>query len=284
MRLTRAFVVLALIPCLTACRLRPTAYPDDVVATRGVPIDISVLANDTDPRDRPLTLEYTSASAKGSASINPDQTIRYTPNINASGQDVFTYRIKNTRGRTSTAEVSVTIQEPAPRPLAAAPSTPPVPQPAPTGSSQPPGTTPPPPPVPPILSAGATINAIAVTIFTREDDKDAGETVQVTLKRGADTISQRTIGGPEAWARHTDRTEEFEVIPPIANTLAKDLALEVRKVSSGGAGEGWVMQIDVQGRLSDGRTVSLVPKTLPFRFGGGSSNSRSWAFAPVTAP
>jgi hypothetical protein len=300
---TRLFLALALLPSLAACQLRPRAYADEATTTRGTPVNINVLANDSDPRGRAITLLDATDSAKGSARVNPDGTIRYTPNIDAIGDDVFSYRIKNTRGRTDSAEVLVSIVEPMQVPRAAIPVAPSQPvriTPTTTSNSDlsiadptlraaptapPPSTqTPPTPPAPlPVASAAATIDAAAITIFTREDDKNAGETVQLTIRRGDETLAQRTLGA-EAYPRQTDRTEEIEFRPPVPNTDAAKLTLEVRKINSLGAGESWIMQVDALGRLSDGRTVPLIPKSLPFRFGGGSSNSRSWSFQPIPAP
>lgn len=299
---TRLCLILALLPTLAACQLRPRAYADEATTTRGTPININVLANDSDPRSRQITLVDATDSAKGSAHVNPDGSIRYTPNADAIGEDVFSYRIKNTRGRTSTAEVLVNIVEPMQAPRTAATITS-----RPAGSAtnpdltmsdptlravpaaagvaaaavQPSSTAPSSEPLP-VPSTTATINAVAVTIFTREDDKNAGETIQLSVRRGEETLAQRTLG-PDAFPRQTDRTEELEFRPPIANADAAKLTLEVRKINSLGAGESWIMQVDALGRLSDGRTVPLLPKSLPFRFGGGSSNARSWTFQAVPA-
>lgn len=319
MFLPRMLVLLALSAALTGCMLRPKAVPDSAVTFRGAAVDIPVLANDTDPRQRELELVSATASAKGQTRINQDQTIRYIPNSDATGEDVFSYKIQNSRGRSSTAEVTVTILEPQNRPAVAAPpgnrpqpTTEPVApavanpqisisapetadgsrraQPistAPAAPSTPPPSTPVPvaPPPPPITpSAAATLNGISVTLFTREDDKDAGETVQVTIRKGETILAQQAVGGAEAWPKHSDRIEEVSLTPPVAGTDASLLTVEVRKIPGLGAGEAWVMQVDVQGRLSDGRTVMLVPRSLPFRYGGGSSNSRTWKCSALPAP
>lgn len=299
MQLTRLAVLCVLAPALTGCMFRPKAVPDSAVTFRGAAVDIPVLANDTDPRQRELTLLSSTASTNGQTKINADQTIKYIPNSDAIGEDVFSYRIKNTRGRTSSAEVTVTILEPQPGSNVAIPATPiqEPPKAAVTTAdtsgttdsrrAKPvePATTPPPPVpvVPPsvVPSAAAALTGVSLTVFTREDDKDAGETVQVTIRRGDAVVAQRTVGGTEAWARQSDKTEEIEITPPLSAADASQLTLEVRKVHGLGAGESWVMQVDVQGRLSDGRTVMLVPRSLPFRYGGGSSNSRTWKMAPL---
>ena len=316
MRSIQLIVAGLMVSLLGACQLKPHAVADQAVTNRGTPIDIRVLDNDTDPRDRVIHVVNVTSSLRGTALVNPDNTIRYVPNADTIGEDAFTYKIQNTRGRTSTAEVVVTIAEPsqaigaapasgvAPAPLRAEPvpnpdmtiatpsvravpaagpaATPtPVPGPAPAPAATPPTNTPSPVPLP-APSANATIQGLAVTFFTREDDKNAGETIQLSIKRGEEVLMQKSLS-TEAWPRQTDRVEEIKFDAPIPGADAAKLSIEVRKIAGVGAGESWIMQIDVLGRLSDGRTVSLVPKSLPFRFGGGSSNNRTWTFQAIPA-
>ena len=67
-----------------------------------------MLANDTDPDGDSLTVTATSAPAHGSATLNPDGTITYTPAANYAGPDSFTYTA--TDGTlNSTAVVSITV-------------------------------------------------------------------------------------------------------------------------------------------------------------------------------
>ncbi len=308
MHVLRLAALVAIAPLLTGCIFKPSAKPDSAVTFRGAAVDIPVLANDTDPRDRELAIVSATASAHGQTKVNPDNTIKYIPNGDAIGEDVFSYRIKNSRGRTSSTEVTITILEPQTPPSRAVPAVTEVPKPesakpeitpvapvvgAESHRAKPMATTDAPPPAVPapvnpkpqplVPSSAATLGGVSLTIFTREDDKNAGETVQVTIRRGEAVISQKTIGGSEAWGKQTDLTEEIEITPPVAGGEVPQLSMEVRKVPGLGAGESWVMQVDAQGRLSDGRTVMLVPRSLPFRYGGGSSNSRTWKFAAIPA-
>ena len=52
---------------------------------------LAVLANDSNTTGGTVTL--TSAPAKGTAVVNADGTVTYTPNLNASGADAFTYTV-----------------------------------------------------------------------------------------------------------------------------------------------------------------------------------------------
>lgn len=286
MRIRALFIAALMISGLTACQVTPHANPDSTSVLRGGYIDIPVLQNDKDPRSRALTVVEATEPSQGKVVVNADQTIRYEPRADARGEDVFTYSIKNTRGRTSSALVKVAIVEPAADKVLGTPE-PRVEAKQPTGTLVP---LVPPPPValtvhPPVAGAplpkpvaGAAITGISVTLFTRENDKDAGETVQLTLKRGEEVLADQTVGTDGVWAVQTDRTVELQLAQPIAASEAKAVTLEVRKVVGPGLGGSWMMQVDVQGRMSDGRTVQLVPKSLPFLFGGGSSNNRSWQF------
>lgn len=298
-----ASLTLAAVLILAGCRSAPRAEPDSAVAVRGTPVDIDVLSNDADPNRRPLIVTAVRGATHGKLRINSDNTIRYTSLPNASGPDTFFYRVKNNRGQSSWGRVNVRIVESiggdilaspeafdrpdaparaaAPialpgEPAAAAPLPPP---------PVPPSTTSPPAPAepPPALSeadAAAFIHGISVTLFTREDDKDAPEPIRLTLRRGDETLAETTVGQGEPWEPHTDRAFELMLARPIPYRDAGSLTLEVRKTPTGpGQGGSWTAQIDVLGRLSDERTVALLPKTLPFRFGAGSSNYRSWRFA-----
>ncbi|MDE0959885.1 MAG: Ig-like domain-containing protein [Planctomycetota bacterium] len=74
-------------------------------------IDIDVLANDTDV-DTGDTLQVASVSqgTRGVSSLLANGSIRYTPNPNVHGQDLFTYTMHDGNGGQSTATVALTIE------------------------------------------------------------------------------------------------------------------------------------------------------------------------------
>ena len=72
----------------------------------GVVID--VLANDAGLGDQSITVAATNGS-KGTATVNPDNTVTYRPNANENGDDTFTYTVRDADGQTSTATVFVRI-------------------------------------------------------------------------------------------------------------------------------------------------------------------------------
>jgi|APSaa5957512493_1039668.scaffolds.fasta_scaffold00377_4 VCBS repeat-containing protein len=74
-------------------------------------IDIDVLANDTDV-DTGDTLQVASVTqgTRGVSSLLANGSVRYTPNPNEHGQDLFTYTMHDGAGGQSTATVAVTIE------------------------------------------------------------------------------------------------------------------------------------------------------------------------------
>ena len=87
----------------------PVAVNDAASTTQGTPVTISVLANDSDANGDPLTVVSVTDLANGTAVINNNQTITYTPNSSFSGTDTFTYTISDGRGGTATARVSIMV-------------------------------------------------------------------------------------------------------------------------------------------------------------------------------
>ncbi|MDA7424467.1 Ig-like domain-containing protein [Thalassococcus lentus] len=86
----------------------PIAVDDTASTDEDVAITIDVLANDIEPQGQPLTV--TSASAlNGTVSINPDNTLEYTPNPDYNGPDTITYTIVDPDGNSDEGEVAVTV-------------------------------------------------------------------------------------------------------------------------------------------------------------------------------
>ncbi len=88
----------------------PTATDDTTMLDEDGTVVISVLANDSvSGAGQSLTVTAVSDPAKGSATINPNGTITYTPDANANGQDSFTYTVIDATGDIDIATVNVTI-------------------------------------------------------------------------------------------------------------------------------------------------------------------------------
>jgi hypothetical protein len=86
----------------------PVAVDDSLTTAENTPYTIDVLANDSDPDDDILTVTAVEDPQNGTAIINDDDTITYTPDEGFAGSDSFVYTL--TAGDDSvTAEVTVTV-------------------------------------------------------------------------------------------------------------------------------------------------------------------------------
>ena len=111
----------------------PVAVADmATTAEDGGPIDINVLNNDgpgggADENSQTLTVEIVSGPQHGTAIVNPDKTIQYTPNQDFNGTDSITYKITDdgTTGgqpdpKSAEAQISITVTSVNDPPVAAA--------------------------------------------------------------------------------------------------------------------------------------------------------------------
>ena len=82
----------------------PIANDDYATTNEGTPVNIPVLANDSDSEGGTPTVTATSGGpSNGAASVNADGTIRYTPSPGFSGTDTFEYTVADWGGATATA-------------------------------------------------------------------------------------------------------------------------------------------------------------------------------------
>jgi Bacterial Ig domain/Cadherin domain len=88
----------------------PTAVTDPASVVEGSSAFVNVLANDADPEDDELTVASATTPSQGTASIQPDNTILYTPDPGACGVDSFEYTVEDEAGESDSASVSVSIQ------------------------------------------------------------------------------------------------------------------------------------------------------------------------------
>jgi len=88
----------------------PTANGDTPpIVTEDNAITISVLANDNDIDNDPLSVVSVTQGSSGSVMVNADNTVTYTPASNFNGQDSFSYTISDGNGGMATATVTVDI-------------------------------------------------------------------------------------------------------------------------------------------------------------------------------
>ena len=87
----------------------PIAVDDSATTAEDTSVTIEVLINDSDPENDPITLDSASNPSNGTASINPNGTILYTPDLNFHGTDSFAYTISDPQGASATATVNVIV-------------------------------------------------------------------------------------------------------------------------------------------------------------------------------
>jgi len=88
----------------------PTANDDAATIQEHTAVVVNVLANDSDPEGDELNVAAITQPANGSATLNGDNTVTYTPDSGFVGEDTFTYTIADTAGANDTATVTVTVQ------------------------------------------------------------------------------------------------------------------------------------------------------------------------------
>ncbi len=87
----------------------PIGADDAVTVLQNTVLTIDVLANDSDPNGDVVTLTSVTAPAHGTAVINPDNSITYTPEADFTGLDSFLYAIGDGQGGSSTATVVISV-------------------------------------------------------------------------------------------------------------------------------------------------------------------------------
>lgn len=87
----------------------PNAVDDSATTDEDTPVDIAVLANDSDGDDDTLQIATFGQASNGRVFPRVDGTLRYRPNNGYNGPDSFTYTIHDSRGATDSATVSITV-------------------------------------------------------------------------------------------------------------------------------------------------------------------------------
>lgn len=87
----------------------PIAESDNARTSPGTQVTVDVLANDSDPDNDPLSLQSVADPNNGSAVVNSDGTITYTPNSGFIGTDNFSYTINDGRGGEASASVEIDV-------------------------------------------------------------------------------------------------------------------------------------------------------------------------------
>lgn len=87
----------------------PIAVADSITIDQNSSANIDVLANDSGLEDGLTSVTVVSNATHGNLQINSDNTIRYMPDTDFYGSDVFTYQITDTNGDSDSAMTSITI-------------------------------------------------------------------------------------------------------------------------------------------------------------------------------
>ena len=87
----------------------PSAQDDSATTAQNTPVNIGVLANDSNPNEGPFTVNNLTQPENGSAVVLEDQTVTYTPNPGFSGIDTFTYTANDGQFDSNVATVTVTV-------------------------------------------------------------------------------------------------------------------------------------------------------------------------------
>jgi hypothetical protein len=88
----------------------PVANNDSVTTPQDTPVTFNVLVNDSDPNGDTLRVDGNAAAAHGTVIIQLlTGDVTYTPNAGYSGPDSFTYVVRDSRGATDSATVTITV-------------------------------------------------------------------------------------------------------------------------------------------------------------------------------
>lgn len=88
----------------------PIANNDSAVVALNSLVNINVLANDVDNKPfATATVNISAAPANGAAAVNPDKTVRYTPQNGFTGTDTFSYTVTDDVGLVSNSAVVTVI-------------------------------------------------------------------------------------------------------------------------------------------------------------------------------
>jgi hypothetical protein len=87
----------------------PVALPDSATTAEDTAVTVAVLANDTDPDGDALAVTGVSAATNGTATLNADGTVTFTPAPNFNGIGGFNYAISDGNGGTASSSATVTV-------------------------------------------------------------------------------------------------------------------------------------------------------------------------------
>jgi len=94
---------------VTSSNTNPIAAQDNVRTSRGVAVTVDPRLNDSDANGDPISVQSITQPTNGTATLNADQTVTYTPNTGFVGGDSLTYALIDGRGGTATGTILVAV-------------------------------------------------------------------------------------------------------------------------------------------------------------------------------
>ena len=199
-----------------APNLAPLAAADSASTAFGSPVDVSVLANDSDGDGDTVSISSFGSGANGTVTQIGD-TLRYTPNAGFSGGDSFSYTVSDGRGGTASATVAVSVG---------------------AGPPPPPAPTPPPPPPDPTPAQNVNVAPVQGTITVRLPGTNQFVPLSAASQLPVGTQVDATQGTVELTAARsggvTDTSRFYEGVFTIAQQAAN--AITELQLASGDFG------------------------------------------------
>ena len=107
-------VVTVDVPACLSANHPPVAVDDKSATTSGVPVQIDIEFNDSDPDGDRISATGLTHPGQGTATIDAADIVTYTSGPDFVGTDTFMYTISDTHGATATATVTVKVNAPTP--------------------------------------------------------------------------------------------------------------------------------------------------------------------------
>jgi hypothetical protein len=126
----------------------------------------------------------------------------------------------------------------------------------------------------------ADVEAVLVTLFTNDDDKDKEEHVTTSIVFDQNELLAQSIrGAGEVFPDHSQQTFGLKLSRAIPESDSGRMKVVVTKSTHGSdTGNGWNMSIAVTGRLAGGGTKPLLNQTGNLRMGDSNPVTREFAF------
>lgn len=229
----------------------PEAQDDDYTTEYDQPVELDLLANDSDPDGERITIVAMTEPSGGTLSII-DGRLVFTPTAGFSGVTTFNYTIRDERGLESTATVTIIVGLAPPEP----PPPPPPPPPEPPPQIIVPPVAPPPPVALPVSMFAPPAQAFSPVMPPMMSFPDSFQNVFMSL-------NTLTISMPESFVMPLPNVDNglFVLKPPESVTVSTDRSVDYRLPPDTFASTDSSAKIDIVARQTDG---SPLPPGITF--------------------